>query len=280
MRAARAGPQVRSRRIAKTPAGGAIERGGGWPLLPARTPVHSAAVITLHTMPGTNELESMSPFCMKVEVYLKLQKLPYKTWSGDPRKAPKGKLPMIEADGTKICDSSAIIAHLEANAEKALDADLDAAARARSHVLQRMLEEGLYFVVLWSRWGDDRGWSALRPRIEAVVPAAVRWFLPGMIRKKVVAQSVAQGTGRHSPDEIYAMGKADLEALSGVLGDQPYFLGDTMHTIDIVAYAFLAQIVLWTKASPLTDAARALPNLEAFVKRMKARVEESRAAAA
>lgn len=212
---------------------------------------------------------------MKVEVYLKLQKLPYKRWSGDSRKAPKGKLPMIEDAGTKICDSSAILAHLEAKAERALDADLDAAERARSHVLRRMLEEALYFVVLWSRWGDDGGWSALRPTIDAAVPAAVRWFLPGMIRKKVVAQSVAQGTGRHSPDEIYAMGKADLEALSGMLSERPYFLGDAMHTIDIVAYAFLAQIMLWTKPSPLTEVLRALPNLEAFVKRMKARVAES-----
>jgi hypothetical protein len=38
--------------------------------------VHPAAVITLHTMPGTDEVESMSSSCMKVEVYLKLQKVP------------------------------------------------------------------------------------------------------------------------------------------------------------------------------------------------------------
>ena len=29
-------------------------------------------VITLHTFPGRHGLESLSPFCMKVEVYLKM----------------------------------------------------------------------------------------------------------------------------------------------------------------------------------------------------------------
>lgn len=36
--------------------------------------VHPAAVIILHTMPGTDQVESMSPFCMKVED-LELQKV-------------------------------------------------------------------------------------------------------------------------------------------------------------------------------------------------------------
>lgn len=244
-------------------------------MIPWQLAVHSAAVITLHTMPGTKELESISPFCMKVEVYLKLQNIPYRASQADPRKAPKKKLPAIEEGGTTICDSSAIFAHLEAKAERALDANLSDADRARSHVLKRMLEEGLYFVVLWSRWGDDEGWSELKPTIDAVVPAPLRWLVPGMIRKKVVASSVAQGTGRHTRDEIYALGKADVEALSALLGDRPYFLGDTMHTIDVVAYAFLANIMRWTKASPLTTFARALPNLEEYVDRMATRVKKA-----
>jgi Glutathione S-transferase N-terminal domain len=72
----------------------------------ATRPVHPATVIILHTMPGTPDLESISPFCMKVEVHLKLQQVPYHAKMGDPRKAPKGKMPVI-GDGTaKIPDSS------------------------------------------------------------------------------------------------------------------------------------------------------------------------------
>ena len=211
---------------------------------------------------------------MKVEVYLKLQQLPYKTISADPRKAPKGKCPFVEVDGTTVADSSAILAYLEKRAEAPLDQGLDAAGRAQAHLLRRLFEESLYWPLLWSRWADDEGWTELRPHIEAVVPAVVRWFVPGMIRKNVVGSTVAQGTGRHTREEIYALGKADIEAIAAALGDKPYLLGDQLRTIDVTGYAFLAQILLWKKPSPLTEAARAFPTLEAYVKRIGARLKQ------
>jgi glutathione S-transferase len=96
--------------------------------------------------------------------------------------------------------------------------------------------------------------------------------VPGMIRKKVIASTVAQGVGRHTRDEIYALGKADLEAVAALLGERPYLLGTDLHTVDVIAYAFLANILLWPKPSPLTDAARALPGLEAYVTRIAAKL--------
>lgn len=243
-------------------------------------PVHPAPVITLYTMPGTDEVESLSPFCMKVEVYLKLQKVPYRTKVGDPRKAPKGKMPFIVEGDAKIADSSAILEYLEGKSDSPLDRGLDAAARSRAHVLKRTLEESLYFAVLWSRWADDEGWSELRPRIEAIVPAPLRWLVPGLIRKKVVASTVAQGTGRHTREEIYASGKADIAAIAGMLGDRTYLLDDQLRTIDVIAYAFLANVMLWPKPSPLTEAARALPTIEAYVKRIGERVKAAGPSAA
>jgi glutathione S-transferase len=210
---------------------------------------------------------------MKVEVYLKLQQLPYKIASGDPRKAPKGKLPVIETetDGV-IADSSVILAHLESKVPAPLDRGIDAAGHARAHVLKRTFEESLYFALLWSRWADDEGWSELRPQIEHMVPAAVRWFVPALIRKKVVASIAAQGTGRHSKSDIYALGSADVKAVAALLGDGPYLLGDELRTIDVTAYAFLANILRWTKPSPLTETARAYPQLDAYVSRIASRL--------
>lgn len=227
-------------------------------------------MITLYTMPGTAEIESLSPFCTKVEVYLEIQSIPYRTKVGDPRKAPKGKMPFIVEGDAKIADSSAILDYLEGKSEHPLDRGLDAASRARAHLLKRTLEESLYFALLWSRWADDDGWAEMRPRVAAMVPAPLRWLLPGLIRRSVVASCVAQGIGRHSREEIYALGGADIKAVAGVLGDRSYLVDDELRTIDIVAYAFLVNILLWPKPSPLTEAVRALPKLEAYVKRVGA----------
>lgn len=227
-------------------------------------------MITLHTFPGTPELESFSPFCMKVEVYLRAQEIPYKAILGDPRKSPKGKMPFIDDDGAILSDSSAILAHLEKKATTPMDGGLGDDDRARAQVIQRTFEESLYWVMLWSRWVDDDGWKVLAPRIAAIMPAAVRWLVPGILRGRVKSTLHAQGTGRHSRDEIFALGAADIRAVARLLGDRPFFLGDAPRTIDVVAYAFLANLHYWER-TPLKDVFSAHDNLVAFVERARAR---------
>ena len=60
-------------------------------------------------------LPNPSPFCMKVETYLRMAGLPYEAINGAlPFKAPKKKLPYIE-DGTQlIADSGFILEYLKA----------------------------------------------------------------------------------------------------------------------------------------------------------------------
>ena len=41
----------------------------------------------------------MSPFCAKLEAYLRLAEVPYETRSADIRKAPRGKAPYVEYEG-------------------------------------------------------------------------------------------------------------------------------------------------------------------------------------
>ena len=214
----------------------------------------------------------MSPFCMKVEVYLKLARLPYRRVMGNPRKAPKGKLPYIEHGGVVVCDSAAIIEHLERTSTEPFDAGTTEDEKARAHVIGRLFDEGLYFVALWTRWIDERGWAVVRTVFDDLLPAPIRWAVVRMLRRGVASSLIGQGTGRHSPEEIFELGRRDLDALSTLLGDKPYFLGERMRTIDITAYAFLANVVRFDVDMPLRDAALRKNNLVAFVARMEANV--------
>lgn len=226
-------------------------------------------MITFHTFAGRFGLESLSPFCMKVAVYLKLTGLEHETKEGgDPRKAPKQKLPMIDDGGTIVCDSTAIIDYLEKKAKKPLDEGMTDFEWARSRVLQRTFEEGLYFVQLWSRWAEDEGWKVSRTFFDAI-PGAVRWAIVPMVRKKVIASAHAQGTARHSRDEIYELGKRDLRAFATLLGESKYVLGDRVRTIDCTAYGFLANILVPPIETPLKEYAKSLPEVVAYVERMK-----------
>jgi glutathione S-transferase len=230
-------------------------------------------VITLHTFAGRWGLESLSPFCMKAEVYLKLTKQPYKAVvGGDPRKAPKGKMPFIDDDGTIVADSQGIIEYLEKKLGAPIDGGLSDVDRARGHVIRRTFEDGLYFIALWTRWSEEAGWAETQKFFD-VIPGAVRWAIVPMIRKKVIASAHAQGTARHKREEIYEMGKRDLDAFATLLGDRTYILDDRLRTADIVAYSFIANILRAPIETPLKEAAKALPVLEAYITRIKKDVD-------
>lgn len=200
-------------------------------------------MIMLYQFPGAWGLSSLSPFCIKVETYLRLTGLPYETRTGDSRKAPKGKLPYIEDDGTVVADSTLVIEHLKRRHGDPLDQDLDAAQRATGRMVQRMLEEGTYFSGLWSRWADPENWPGFSEVIKPMFPRVIGPLLLAFVRSQVIKSLEAQGTGRHSREQIYAMGRADLEALAALLENRPFLLGDEPTSFDATAYAFVANLV-------------------------------------
>jgi glutathione S-transferase len=89
------------------------------------------------------------------------------------------------------------------------------------------------------------------------------------VRKGVRKALYLQGIGRHSRDEIYEIGKADLSALSTWLGGKPYFMGDVASSLDAIAYAFLANILVPPFDSPLKSHAMSLGNLWPYCERMR-----------
>jgi len=77
--------------------------------------------------------------------------------------------------------------------------------------------------------------------------------------------------GRHAPEQIHALGIADVNALSALLGEQEYFLGTRATSVDAVAAAFLANILMVPLETPINRAAAAHPNLVAYCRRMAQR---------
>src|SRR5258708_2484691 len=98
-------------------------------------------MITLHQFESNWGLPNFSPFCMKVETYLRMAELPFEIKIGDVRKAPKGKLPFIEDDGKVVADSEHILDHLKQKYGDKLDEKLDNVERALAHVIRRTFEE-------------------------------------------------------------------------------------------------------------------------------------------
>lgn len=231
----------------------------------------SRTTITLFHGPIAWGIPNVSPFCTKLETYLRMAEISYQTKLGDPRKAPTGKIPYIELDGKMIGDSQRIIEALQRKLGDKTDAHLSAAERTRGHLIRRTLEEGTYFVLLYTRWCTEDGWKAYAPVFAPMLPPLIGGPVLSIIRSQVAKSVRAQGTGRQAPGTIYDMGKADFDAIAAELGDKPFLFGDNPSSFDAVLYAFTSGILSFPTDSPIKRHVATLANLVAHCERMQQR---------
>lgn len=185
----------------------------------------------------------MSPFGLKLKTWCRLKGLDPKYKGADLRKAPRGKLPYWEEDdGTVVCDSSEIIAHLTArHGGLPGDEGVDARTRGTRHAAQRLLEEHVYFAIIQFRWGRDEGARHVQQGLADILPPVIGGLVfHQVIRKGVMRSQRGQGIGRLTEAEIVDRIDHDFVALEALLGDDPWFGGDAPCTLDATAYAMLA----------------------------------------
>lgn len=198
-------------------------------------------------------LPDASPFCTKMETWLRMAKVPYKTVSNpmNVRRAPKGKLPYIEHNGQAIGDSSLIIQHLTKAFDVKLDDHLSDEQRREALLVQRTLEEHLYWVLIFGRWVEDANWDITRNAFFKKAPFLIRGLIANKIRNKIKKSAMGHGMGLHDRETIYAMGIQDLEAVSAPLKNQPFILGERASSLDATAFGFFAQILYPPHETPL-----------------------------
>jgi glutathione S-transferase len=185
---------------------------------------------------------NMSPFCMKLECYLRMAEVPYEIARMQIGKAPKGKIPyIVRADGTRMGDSQLIIKALEreraAAGKPTLDAELSARDAALGHLVRRALDEAFYFAAVYVRWETPDGYAAVREEMTKFLPRIAMPIVHRSIRKKLHAQ-------QH--------------------GDRP-------RTVDCTVFAFLEAMLGFPVESALKARLAAHANLVAYRERIRAR---------
>jgi glutathione S-transferase len=228
--------------------------------------------LVVHHLAGAWGIPSVSPFCLKLDAFLRMTEIPHKAViAKTPFAAPKRKAPWIDHEGKSIGDSGFIIDYLRTRFAVDPDAHLTPAQRGTSLALRRLIEENLYWTMVHDRWVVDRNWKVFRNVVLAGVPAAARVAIAPMARRGVRQQLRGHGIGLHTGDEIHAIGIRDIGALADTLGDKPYFLGDKPTEIDAVAYGQLVNIMNVPLDSPVKDDALRRKNLVAFINRFRER---------
>jgi len=226
-------------------------------------------MLELHQFRRAWDIPNPSPFCIKVECFLRMAGIAHRVVEIDmPRAGPKGKAPWIVDGEVRLGDSTLLIRYLQHSRGIDLDAALSAQQRALSHAVSVMLDEHLYWALVYSRWVDARHWPALRDQFFGALPPLLRGVVPPLARRQVRDQLYKHGMGRHGEDEIYALGCADLQALAALLGDGPYLHGDTPTLVDASVFAYVLCIERPPFDSPLKSEVQRHPQLIAHSERM------------
>lgn len=228
-------------------------------------------MIKLHQFARAWGIPNLSHFCCKLETYLRLSKIPYQIVESMPPKAPKGKLPFIEDDGKKIADSDLIIRYLIQKHGDQLDTSLSPSQKAISIAVQRLLEDHLFWITMYTRWQyTEKNWQINKEAIFHAFPPLIGDVVANVYRVFVRRQIHGHGLGRHSSEEVFQLGRTDLNALSDFLGNKPYFMGDKPTLLDASAFGVLVNTVACPIESPVKAHALRKQNLVGFCQRIMA----------
>ena len=125
--------------------------------------------------------------------------------------------------------------------------------------------------MVYDRWMVEANWRSFRDVVLGGVPAPLRPIIGPIARRGVRRQLVGHGVGRHSQEEIHAIGVKDIRAIADFLAEKPFLMGATPSEIDAIAYGFLANILKAPIASPVKDEGLRHRHLVEFVDRVHAR---------
>lgn len=225
--------------------------------------------ITLYQYKRAMGVPNGSPFCMKLETWLRIAGIEHEVKvMADPRKAPLAKLPMIEHNGQAIADSSCIIEHLTQACNITLDADLTDQQLATAHAYQRMIEEHTYWGIVYGRWVDRDVWPEVREVWFGKMPPVVKQVFSTIANRMACRDAHGQGLSRHSKDEIKHRISLDIAAISTELGDKSHFLGEQPRSIDATVYAFVANLLEPDIDWDFDETVKPHANLVAYCQRM------------
>ncbi|MEC9260859.1 MAG: glutathione S-transferase family protein [Pseudomonadota bacterium] len=228
-------------------------------------------MITLYGFGPGLGMYDPSPFVLKVAAFLRLANIDYH-YNGNVNhlfKAPKKKLPYINDNGTIVCDSTFIISHLKNRYASDFDSHLSPEQQAAATLINKSLDENFYWCLVYFRWVDNNSWPIVKNALFGKLPFPLSTIVPLVARRGVSKQVYQQGTGRHNKEEVLSIARQTLDALSVLIGDNLFCLGDKPSSLDATVYAFLAEAILVKLDNDLTRLARQYSNLNDYCQRIQ-----------
>ncbi len=188
---------------------------------------------------------------------------------GDPRKTPKGKLPYIKVSGTELADSELILEYLDEISQGGLYGKLTPGEKAIGTAFARLAEDHLYWMGVASRWLDDDWFPHIVSGFFGFLPGLIRGFVSRSAQKEVKQTYHLQGLGRHTLDEQKGFARRDLQAITDIVSQHQYIVGDRLTVYDFIVAGTLSSFIFNEPPTWISDLANDYPSLKEYVDRIE-----------
>mgnify|MGYP001810240362 FL=1 len=188
----------------------------------------------------------VSPYCDKIRRLLRYKGQPFQIREvsiadaiASKHKAisPTGKLPALEIDGRVIIDSTDIAYALEQRFPDPPVIPKDPKAKALMHVIEDWADESLYFYEIAIRCGFPENAAQRGRDLTAHDTGFMKAILASQAPKAVMKIAQTQGIGRKDKATILSETERHLDAIAGLLGSNPWLVGDHLSLADLAVFA-------------------------------------------
>ena len=210
-----------------------------------------------------------SPFCIKVEAYLRMLGLEYTLVRGNPTKSPRGQLPVLLHGSAVVAGSTEIVDYLRGFGGSHLDDWLSSEDQVHAYHLLRSVEEYLYFILLYQRWVLPGNFKLIAKNFFGKMNPVAAFFLSRFVRHGSKKRALAQGVGRYSPAEIDKLAYEGMDMMSRQLADKDFFFGDRPCWVDCSMYGFVANLLIPEFTDGACGRAGEFENLVAYEERFR-----------
>jgi glutathione S-transferase len=199
------------------------------------------AKIQLYQFGPLGDLESASPFCVKVRDAMRYKRVAFDTINATSpiqvrRLNPRGKLPVMIDGGVKLADSTDIIRHLETHHPEPRLYPQDPRTRALALMLEDWADESLYWHVVYERWQVAEQFAKFAEVVFSPVSAAVRPMVKLLFARQTRGQLRGQGLGRLEVGEQREKFRASLDWLDSMVDGQ-FLCGGELSIADVAVAA-------------------------------------------
>lgn len=192
--------------------------------------------------------ESFSPFVLEVSRAIRLAKLPYEMKQVNMMKLkdvnPLGQLPVVAFGDDKVADSTRIMLRLDTLVPGSMTGGLDARGVAEAWLWEEFADTSLYPYVLATRWVDDCGWPVPRKYFFGAMPAPLRAFVPGIVRRATRKKVFERDFTRAGLDGCYERMGRVLDGLDARAPEEGFWLGPKATVADLGLFAHLHSLRL------------------------------------